>query len=192
MDEYGSTAFRTKYLTLLLTLVAVLICVHAFNSHSMMILLQSYDTGWLIRTGEYVAKYGPPQHDIFGWTYPDRSFIAYQWLFELWSIESIAWRSEASEPLYMFIGGSLFFFVLPLLWIRRGVPVAAPYAVLSLVLFSHWFNIRPQLLSYYFFLLLIEILESQRKKKDRSPIVWILLPVMALWINIHSFWVFIC
>ncbi|MEZ4488780.1 MAG: hypothetical protein R3F51_14430 [Cyanobacteriota/Melainabacteria group bacterium] len=191
MDEYGSTAFRTKYLTLLLTLVAVLICVHAFNSHSMMILLQSYDTGWLIRTGEYVAKYGPPQHDIFGWTYPDRSFIAYQWLFELlvYRIYSFGGLRLLSLCTCLLVG-SLFFFVLPLLWIRRGVPVAAPYAVLSLVLFSHWFNIRPQLLSYYFFLLLIEILESQRKKKDRSPIVWILLPVMALWINIHSFWVF--
>ena len=172
----------------LLTAAAFALCVQTYYSHSTRLLLNSYDTGWLIRTGEYIVQYGAPSHDIFSWTNSDRAFVAYQWLFEVMAFEVYKFGGLRLLCIAACImTGCLYFYLLPSLWMRKGIPPVVPYATLSLVLFSHWFSVRPQLFSYYFFLAVILILESYRVKSSR--LIWLLLPVMVVWINVHSFWV---
>ncbi|MFX6130480.1 hypothetical protein ABTE95_19750, partial [Acinetobacter baumannii] len=84
------------------------------------------------------------------------SFVAYQWLFEVFC----GWLfSSGGLWLVGFVcclfSGALYLFLLPKIWISKGVPTIVPYLVLPLVLSPHWFNVRPQLVSYVFLLAFI-------------------------------------
>ncbi|MEZ4546163.1 MAG: hypothetical protein R3C24_20005 [Cyanobacteriota/Melainabacteria group bacterium] len=39
---------------------------------------ESFDTGWMMRTGEFVLLNAAPHQDIYSWTNQERPFIAYR------------------------------------------------------------------------------------------------------------------
>ena len=48
-------------------------------------LLTDSDTGWHIRTGEYIlAKHAVPTHDLFSFTKPGAPWFAWEWLTDTW------------------------------------------------------------------------------------------------------------
>ncbi|MBY0548199.1 MAG: hypothetical protein K2W95_12970 [Candidatus Obscuribacterales bacterium] len=163
-------------------------CVRLFSNDCSFALKESFDTGWIIKTGEVILQNGVPMSDIFSWTFPDRAFVAYQWLFEvaaalvfkaggLWSVGLAA----------CLLTGTLYFYVLPKMWLQKNIPLCIPFLFLSLVLTPHWFNARPQLVSYFLMLGFVAILEKFRLS-GRPRSLW-LLPLLTLfWANIHSFW----
>ena len=71
--------------TWLLNIVGIaLICVCVLNfCANIWRVLQSSDTAWLIKTGEYIAQHGLQVTDVFSWTVKDRPWIIYQWMFAL-------------------------------------------------------------------------------------------------------------
>lgn len=87
---------------------------------------------------------------------------------------------------------------------RRGVPRAAVYTTLMLVACSlmHFWSLRPQLLTYVFFALMMAHLDwcfrdesrtvnppaSERRKMDRGRLrwLWALPPLFAIWANSHG------
>jgi len=80
----------------------------------------------------------------------------------------------------------LIFWLLPRIWMNAGVNPALTFLTLAAVQTPHWFNARPQLCSYFFLLAFLSILEKYRK--DGSKLLWLLPPLMVLWVNVHSFW----
>ncbi len=162
-------------------------CVRLFWSGSNCALYGSFDTGWIIQTGEFILHHGPPHYDMFSWSCPDRIFVAYQWLFELLAALTFTlgglWLIGLLSCL---LTGILYFYFLPRIWLSRGVPPAITFAFLSLVLTPHWFNARPQLISYWFLLTFIVLLEHYRTTR-RASVLCILPILMLLWANIHLF-----
>src|ERR1041385_4579300 len=62
-------------------------------------LLADGDTGWHIRTGDYILSHHTvPQKDIFSFTTPDKPWFAWEWLtdvlfsalHQVWGIKSVA------------------------------------------------------------------------------------------------------
>src|SRR5258705_1611786 len=48
-------------------------------------LLSDCDTGWHIRTGEWIlANRGIPAHDIFSFSKPGQPWFAWEWLSDIW------------------------------------------------------------------------------------------------------------
>lgn len=168
--------------------IAFLNCVRLFADDCTFALKESFDTGWIIKTGEAILQYGVPASDLFSWTFPERQFVAYQWLFEvaaalvfncggLWAVGLVA----------CLLAGMLYFYVLPTMWHQKNIPLAIPFLFLSLVLTPHWFNARPQLISYFLLLLFVSILEKFRTS-GRAEQIWFLPVLAVLWVNTHSFW----
>jgi hypothetical protein len=180
--------FGTKF-AILVSAFAVANCVRLLWENIKYVLLFSFDTGWIIRTGQYIIMaLGVPRDDLFSWTYPGRAFLAYQWLTELVAASLFSLGGLWMVGLvFALIAGFTYLFLLPSLWIVRGVPPAIPYLLLPLVLSPHWFNVRPQVFSYFFLLLFIHILERYRTKKD-SKNLWILVAGSVVWANVHLFW----
>jgi hypothetical protein len=183
----GSTPILFSTLSVLHILL-LLNCLRLFYQNAPDVLSSSCDTGWLIRTGEYILQnWSIPTHDIFTWTNQSQPFVAYQWLFEVLCALLFQAGGLWLVGLTCYIGcGFLYLFLLPLIWQKLGLPSFLAYGALSLVLTPWWFNARPQLISYFFILSVIAILEIDRKKKSK---LLLLLPVlMGVWANIHSFW----
>ena len=170
------------------TLIAILAtaCLYRFFTDCQVTIKETFDLGWLIQTGLYIQLHGIPHRDIFSWTNTDRSFIAYQWLSEvvialiyqgggLWLIGQIA----------CLLAGLLYFFAMPAIWIKLRIKLSVTFALLALILTPHFFNARPQLASYFFFLMLVWILEQGKRSTRRFGL---LIPVFLIWVNVHSFW----
>jgi len=172
-----------------ITLLAYINCLRLLWDNFKYVLFVSFDTGWIIRTGQYILlTYGAPHADTFSWTYSGRPFVAYQWLAEV--LAAVLYQSGGLWTVglcFALIAGFTFLFILPLLWIVRGIPPAIPYLVLMLVLSPHWFNVRPQVFSYLFLLLFIYLLEHYRTTQN-SQKLWMLVALSVLWANVHLFW----
>lgn len=171
------------------TLLAFANCLRLFYIDSFKTLPGSYDTGWIIRTGCYILENGDvPRHDLYSWTNPQRNYVVYQWLFaagmaRLFNLGGL-WLDGFACCL---IAGMYYFFLLPSLWIKRGIPPLAAFLLLSLVLSPHWFEVRPQIVSFGLILAVISILESFRQNRQTKRI-WLLPPIMLCWANVHLFW----
>jgi hypothetical protein len=175
----------------LIGLAAIVACIHSFFGHAKYCLLDSQDTAWLIRTGQYICEQGKlPSTDIFSWTQPSAPFIVYQWLSEC--ITWIAYKSGGLRLVgqsVLMLTGLLYFWILPRQFLSRGIPAAAAFGLLSIVLTPSWVYARPQIFSYFLLIALQTILLKYNDKES-----WKLLAVipllMMVWANLHSFWIF--
>ncbi len=171
-----------------LAAITIAVCICLFYNDSLWVLFTSLDTGWIVQTGQYILDHGVPTHDIFSWTNPQRKFVAYQWLFEL--VAGALFRI-GSLWLVGFVGcitaGFLILFLLPRIWLAKGMPLFVPFLFLCFVETPHWFNFRPQMCSYLFILAYIAIMERYRLNGG-TRWLWSLPLLMVLWANLHSFW----
>lgn len=176
-----------RSLSVVLSAISVCICVAVFWYFAPFVLSAS-DTGWLIRSGLHIAQTRSlPALDVFSWT-SKQPWIIYQWFFEilvgwlfatggLWFTGFVAYVVE----------GLIFFFWLPRIWMARGIPLFVAFVAIALSIAPPWFFVRPQLVSCIFILVFASILERVRVNKD-VRMLWILPPLMVLWVNMHSLW----
>jgi hypothetical protein len=172
------------------TAVALCLCVYTFYCNSLCVLYGSYDTGWIVRTGQFILEHGLPQQTMFSWAVDGQPYVAYQWLFavlsaklfeagSLWLVGFVACVASAI----------LIFLVLPRIWTAKDIPLWMPLLTVAAVQTPHWFNARPQMCSYFLLLAFLSILEEYRRS---NKVKWLfaLPPLMVLWVNLHAFWIF--
>lgn len=163
------------------------LCVYRFSQLAPLALVETFDLGWLIQTGIYIRDNGIPHHDIFSWTFPGRAFTAYQWLAEVYlgGLYQLG-GFYLIGLLACLSAGLLYFFILPSIWLSFAVRVPIILGALSFILTPHFFNARPQLFSYLALLGTIFLMEKVSGLKKYLYF----LPLLALWVNVHSFWLF--
>lgn len=150
--------------------------------------LQCGDTGWLIKTGQYILAHGIPATDPFSFTCPDRPIVIYQWLFAV-ALGALfqqggLWLVGLASAV---VAALIYLCYLPASMIRLGVKPVYVFGLLSLVCSPVFYWARPQLVSFVLIALFTLILEHLRTKGyDRRA--WLLPPLMVLWANSHSFW----
>jgi hypothetical protein len=153
---------------------------------SQSVLLGGGDTGWLIRTGEYIASnVHLPGHDLYTWTCSGRPFVCYQWLFELFlfGLYKIGGLSAVGAVSFVVVS-VLYLYCLPKTWLALGVRPAVIPVFMALLLTPFWFFARPQLASFVLAFAFIQILEVWRKS-PRSRLIYLLPPLTAVWTNLH-------
>lgn len=162
--------------------------------------VQDGDLYWHLQSGEWIAQHGAlPTADPFSLpphaalTAPEslrQQFILKQYwlgqlaLYGLWLLGGIPALVLFRAFIYMAILGFL------LVWMARRQEGYAPFLLVFLVgnLLVEYPNERPQLFSFFFFpvlLFLLETLRQQTPRKLSGPVI--LLPLlMLLWANIHG------
>jgi hypothetical protein len=150
-------------------------------------LLADGDTGWHIRTGELVLATGrAPVVDPFSFSRPHEPWFAWEWLTDV--VFAATWRWRGLGGVASLAGVVLALGAAALLAriLRRGaglwIALAATMAAVSAS--SIHYLARPHVFSILFFTLGLWILSEDRVRP--RPLVWLLVPLTALWVNLHA------
>lgn len=166
---------------------AVLLVALFGRADSWQALLFDGDTGWHIRTGELILTSGAvPQHDPFSFSRPDQPWLAWEWLADVVFARFYAWGGLQAVAAFTAValcasGALLLCWLLRRgvgLWLALGVTLGAISAS------TIHYLARPHLFSLLLFPLALWILDEDRRR--RSPWVWVLAPLSALWANLHG------
>jgi hypothetical protein len=150
-------------------------------------LLADGDTGWHIRTGEWILGTGAvPRHDLFSFTRPGAPWTAWEWLADILFARLHTWGglaavAAACAAALCLASAILLGWLLARgggLWLSGAVTLAAASA--STV---HYLA-RPHVFSILLFTLGLRLLDLDRRNRTRW--MWILPALTALWCNLHG------
>jgi hypothetical protein len=154
-------------------------------------LLNDCDTGWHIRTGEWILANGRiPFQDVFSFSKPGQPWFAWEWLSDV----LLAWLNgiDGLRAVLLFsIAMICATFTLLYLITRRksNVLIAISVTMVAAAASSiHWLA-RPHLFTFLFLVLFYGGLERVREGKDKIagiPILWLFPIVTVLWTNLHG------
>lgn len=141
------------------------------------------DFGWHIRMGQLILSKGIPATDPFSYTMPSYPFVDHEWLTNValfWLLSVVGYKGLAGIFTLIVLGA------LVLQW-RAVVKdqrkfIFIPFFLILMVLLF-FFGVRPQVISWFFFSLMLFIVrDSGHFRKWR---LW--LPVVFLvWANLHG------
>ena len=150
-------------------------------------LLGDGDTGWHIRTGEWIIAHGQvPYADMFSFSRPGAEWFAWEWLWDVcfamlhakWGMGSVV---LASLVLICFTSAMLFRLV------RRkcgnGLVAIAVTLLATGGCAIHWLA-RPHLFTMFFLVLTLHI--TERAAEGRTRLLAWLVPLTLLWVNLHG------
>lgn len=145
------------------------------------------DTGWHIRTGQWILANGQvPHQDIFSFTKPGQPWFAWEWLWDA----SFAWLYDRGG-LGIVVAASILVLCLTFALLFRlvnrhcGNPfVAITFTFLACAASAiHWLA-RPHLFTMLFTVLLLTALDRDRTRPTQW--LWALPLFFILWTNLHG------
>jgi hypothetical protein len=156
-------------------------------------LLFDGDTGWHIRTGELVLATGrAPAADPFSFTRPGQPWFAWEWLSDV--IFALLWRWKGLAAVAAFSGAviSLSAAILFSRLLERGagLAVAILVSMAAVSASSVHYLARPHVFSILLYVVALGMLERDRTRP--GPALWLLIPLTALWANLHAGFVAWC
>lgn len=162
--------------------LAILIWLFVATPGGWSSLLADGDTGWHIRTGDYILDHRAiPHHDIFSFSKPGQTWFAWEWGADV--VFALLVRAGGLKALVLFCGVLIALFVTLLfrLALARG---ANPFITLALSLLaigatSIHYLARPHLFTLVLLPVSLAILERDRH-------IWLLVPLTVLWTNLHG------
>jgi hypothetical protein len=190
--QANNSKLAIKFLPSMLDFAFLMPIVFLFGRmDGMQNLLGDCDTGWHIRTGEWIAaNHAVPAHDLFSYSKPDGVWFAWEWLSDL----CFAWLNShgglAAVGMAAILLISTVFALLYLLVRRKSNAIIAIMVTMSAAAASsiHWLA-RPHLFTLLFAVLFYAALERVREGRTRLmgiPYLAILPAATILWTNLHG------
>jgi hypothetical protein len=150
-------------------------------------LLGDGDTGWHIRTGEWILANGRvPTIDIFSYTRAAEPWFAWEWLWDVafgWMHQRFGMEAVVFSSLLVLC----FTFALLFRLVRRTCPNSFLAIAVTLVATGasaiHWLA-RPHLFTMFFTVVFLSILE--RVRDGRTRLLFALPLLTVLWTNVHG------
>jgi hypothetical protein len=150
-------------------------------------LLGDGDTGWHIRTGDYILEHhAVPHKDIFTFTRPDEPWFAWEWLSDvLFSRLHAVWglKSVVLLAAVVLCGATTILFC-HMLWSGGNLFLALAGALVANGASSVHFLARPHLFTFLLLAASLWLLARDRRQPDNA--VWLLVPLTAVWVNLHG------
>lgn len=151
------------------------------------VLLADGDTGWHIRTGEYIlAHYAVPHTDLFSFSRPGAEWYAWEWLSDV--LFAIAHRWGGLKGVTLLAGAAIATFLTVLFrhMLARGgnLFLALAACLLAAGASSIHFLARPHVFTLPLLAVSLWLLGRDRCRPGRA--VWLLVPLTALWANLHG------
>lgn len=153
------------------------------------LLLADGDTGWHIRTGQWILE----QHsfvyrDLFSFTKPGEAWFAWEWLADVWFAFLYQAGGLQAVALFGVVAGVAFCGLVfrHMLWQGANLWIALPLVFLSFGSATLHLLARPHLFTMVLLPAAAWWIEADRRRAGRS--VWLLVPLAALWANLHGGW----
>ena len=150
-------------------------------------LLVDGDTGWHIRTGELVLETGhAPGVDPFSFTRPNQPWFAWEWLTDVTFAALWRWRGLAGVAALagVVLAGAATGLLAWLLVRGSGLWLGVAVTMAAVSASSIHYLARPHVFSILFYTLALATLSQDRARPGRR--VWLLIPLTALWVNVHA------
>jgi hypothetical protein len=148
------------------------------------------DVWWHIKSGQTIlATHHWPTTDPYSFTVTGQPWIAYEWLGDLLLATVSRIGGLRGLDLLLIVIGSAVILGLYLLGTVSSGSSKAGFVAAALVCplaFAN-FNLRPQMLGYLFLIVSIVVLELYRQ--GRARVIWILPPLLLVWVNTHGSWI---
>ncbi|MBY0506353.1 MAG: hypothetical protein K2X03_20710 [Bryobacteraceae bacterium] len=167
--------------------VALLLWIFASGPMGWTALLADGDTGWHIRTGEFILDHGyVPDHDLFSYSKPGQTWYAWEWGADvIFALLHRAWGLKAIVLLAgILIIGSISVLQSHMIWRGANFFVALPLALIAVGVSSLHYLARPHAFTLFLLPVCLWILDRDRQAPWKP--VWLLIPLAALWTNLHG------
>lgn len=150
-------------------------------------LLADGDTGWHIRTGQYILQtHTVPKYDLFSFSRPGAPWFAWEWLTDI--LYALLFAAAGLKGIVLLSGLMIALFatvvLLYTLWRGANALVAAVTTLLAVGAASMHFLARPHLFTLLLLPACLWIVEADRRQNTRW--LWTLIPITALWTNLHG------
>ena len=151
------------------------------------VLLADGDTGWHIRAGEYIlATHQVPHTDLFSFTRPGAPWCAWEWLSDV--LFALAFRAAALKGVALLAGtviaASLTVVFRHMLARGSGFFLALAITLVAAGASGVHFLARPHVFTLLLLAVSLWVLGRDRREPGRA--VWLLVPLTALWANLHA------
>lgn len=186
----GHTGLLARFLTPTFSdcfFLAILVWLFLVGPSGWKALLMDGDTGWHIRAGEYILNTGKiPATDLFSFSKPGAPWFAWEWLSDLGFAVLFRWGGLKAVVLLGGVLIALFSTVVLRFAIWRGgnPSMAFPLTMFAVGASTIHFLARPHLFTLLLLPAALWALEADRRKQSRG--VWFLIPLTALWTNLHG------
>ncbi|HVN02779.1 MAG TPA: hypothetical protein VMT86_00100 [Bryobacteraceae bacterium] len=159
--------------------------------HGARTLLADGDTGWHIRTGEWILSHGRvPRTDLFSFTKAGQTWFAWEWLSDVF----FAWLHQHWGMAALVVWSAVVIALTSALLFRLAYRKSANPLIAMAVTFlavagsSIHFLARPHLFTLLFAVVFYAVLE--RVRSGDGSVRWLLcLPLLTvLWTNLHGGW----
>ena len=150
-------------------------------------LLGDGDTGWHVRTGEWMLRTGHiPHADMFSYTMPGRPWFAWEWLWDLgfgWLHQR--WGMAAVVAVSLLVLCLTFSILFRLVYRKCANPfIAIGVTALVAAGSSIHYLARPHLFTLLFVVIFCGILE--RGSEGNRRLIWLLPALTVVWTNVHG------
>jgi len=149
------------------------------------------DFWWHLKTGEYIVQnHAIPHTDMFSSTRLGSEWVAHEWLSEVFMYAFFRIAGFAGLIVVFALLVTASFWVVYLQFRSRvGQPVIAALALLlGAIATTLVWGVRPQIFTLLLASIFLYILDNYYRKKSEKAI-WLLVPLMVLWVNLHAGWV---
>lgn len=167
--------------------IAVLFWLASTGNGTWAGLLADGDTGWHIRTGEWILQHrSVPHQDLFSFTKAGQTWYAWEWLTDVLYASLHGLAGLKALVLLSALVIAAFGTILFRHMIARG---ATPFAalVVSLLVFgasSIHYLARPHIFTLLGLTIALWMIDSDRRHP--SPRIWLLIPITLIWVNLHG------
>jgi hypothetical protein len=155
-------------------------------------LLGDGDTGWHLRTGEWILAHGRvPDRDIFSFTRSGQPWFAWEWLWDA----LFGWLHVHAGMAAVVLASSLVLALTFALLFRMARRSSDALVALALTLAAaagsagHWLA-RPHLFTMLFTVIFYSMLDPSGESTGRESGIprrlWLLPPLMVVWTNLHG------
>ena len=153
------------------------------------LLLADGDTGWHIRTGDWILEHGRfVYRDMFSFTKPGEPWFAWEWLADV--ILSLLHKAGGVQAVALFgmVAGVAFCGIVfrHMVWQGANLWIALPLAFLCFGAATLHLLARPHLFTMVLLPAAAWWIEADRRQPGRM--IWLMAPLAALWANLHGGW----
>jgi len=152
-------------------------------------------TGWHIATGDYILQHGVPTKDILSYTFPEKAWVAYEWLSDTIMAGMVKLGAGDLNLLAVCVSCSVAALMMLLYERCRKEGASFPLAFFLVIVGSiisaiHWLA-RPHIFTFfgvYFFTIYLE--DFWQGKLSAKALLMRLSLVVLIWVNVHPAFMF--
>lgn len=151
------------------------------------LLLADGDTGWHIRTGEFILDTGSvPTRDLFSYSRAGAEWFSWEWLADV--VFAQAHRMAGLKGVVLVSGIAIAACVTVvfrhMIWRGANIMAALIFTFLAMGASNLHYLARPHVFTLLLLAVSAWIVDLDRRRE--TPWLWVLVPIAALWTNLHG------